>query len=311
MNQPQLWVIAGPNGAGKSTLSDKYLKGRLSIVNPDEIAKQLNPTSGRDISAAALKAGRLAIQQQNDLLKKKTSFAVETTLTGKRELKLMEDAKSQSYKVNLLFVGVRSPNASQSRVTARVQSGGHDVPAADVARRYPRSLANLDKALQLSDRAFVLDNSFARPRLLLSLEKGSVKFKSPHMPEWAVKATASIRGVDESQIEEAQNAGVPQGADDHSVKPGLYKNKADDFKRLSRKDLLEKYPNDQAIQDATTISGIAAKFAKDKMSSETDRFRFLEKVKFRVADNLEHGRPNKAPNILEERSQDKDDQLER
>ncbi len=198
MSQPQLWVVAGPNGAGKSTLSDKYLKGRLTLVNPDEIAKQLNPTSGSDISAATIKAGRLAVQQQNDLLSKKTSFAVETTLTGKRELRLMEVAKTQGYKVNLVFIGVDATTVSQSRVAARVQLGGHDVPAADVARRYPRSLANLNKALQLSDRAFVLDNSFAHPRLLLSLERGSVKFKSPHMPEWAVRTIALIRGVDKS-----------------------------------------------------------------------------------------------------------------
>jgi predicted ABC-type ATPase len=170
----------------------------LTLVNPDEIAKQLNPTSGSDISAATIKAGRLAVQQQNDLLSKKTSFAVETTLTGKRELRLMEVAKTQGYKVNLVFIGVDATTVSQSRVAARVQLGGHDVPAADVARRYPRSLANLNKALQLSDRAFVLDNSFAHPRLLLSLERGSVKFKSPHMPEWAVRTIALIRGVDKS-----------------------------------------------------------------------------------------------------------------
>jgi predicted ABC-type ATPase len=32
---PQLWVVAGPNGAGKSTLVNKYLAGRVPLVNPD------------------------------------------------------------------------------------------------------------------------------------------------------------------------------------------------------------------------------------------------------------------------------------
>jgi predicted ABC-type ATPase len=40
---PQLWVVAGPNGAGKSTLANKYLAGRLPIVNPDVIAQALVP----------------------------------------------------------------------------------------------------------------------------------------------------------------------------------------------------------------------------------------------------------------------------
>ena len=41
---PQLWVVAGPNGTGKSTLANKYLAGRLPIVNPDVIAQALAPT---------------------------------------------------------------------------------------------------------------------------------------------------------------------------------------------------------------------------------------------------------------------------
>lgn len=190
MSQPQLWVIAGPNGAGKSTLSEKYLKGRLIVINPDEIAKCLVSTGTYGMGAAALKAGKLAVRQQNDLLRKKINFAMETTLTGKREFKVMEAAKFQGYKVNLIFIGVDATNVSQSRVRARVLKGGHHVPHNDIARRYPRSMANLKKALSLSDRAFVLDNSFARRRLLLVLEQGDVKFKSRNMPEWAMKATA-------------------------------------------------------------------------------------------------------------------------
>lgn len=173
MSQPQLWVVAGPNGAGKSTLADRYLKDKLPVINPDNIARQINPAIGSDMSSVAVQAGRTALQQQQEYLKQKASFAIETTLTGKRELRLMKEAKTQGYKVNLVFVGVDGPDMSTVRIATRVQSGGHHVTAKDVNRRYSRSMANLDDALKLADRGFVLDNSYSRRRLLLSLSSAT------------------------------------------------------------------------------------------------------------------------------------------
>ncbi len=188
MSQPQLWFVAGPNGAGKSTLADRYLKDKLPVINPDNIARQINPAIGSDMSSVAAQAGRAALQQQQEYLKQKASFAIETTLTGKRELRLMKEAKTQGYKVNLVFIGVDGPDMSTVRIATRVQSGGHHVTTKDVNRRYPRSMANLDAALKLADRGFVLDNSYSRRRLLLSLEHGITKFQSKNMPEWATRS---------------------------------------------------------------------------------------------------------------------------
>jgi predicted ABC-type ATPase len=44
-------------------------------------------------------------------------------------------------------------------VAARVSSGGHDVPEADILRRYQRSMENLPKAAALVDLLSVHDNS--------------------------------------------------------------------------------------------------------------------------------------------------------
>lgn len=187
MSTPQLLVIAGPNGAGKTTLTSDYLAGRIPVVNPDDYARQIDPRHNGD-SAVMLQAGRMAIAQRQSFLAARQSFAIETTLTGKGELDLMRRASAQGYKVNLLFVGLNEAPLSAARVAERVRRGGHPVPLADIFRRFDRSLSNLHTALPMVDRAFVLDNSGDRRRLLFSIEAGRVKHLAKNLPEWAQKA---------------------------------------------------------------------------------------------------------------------------
>jgi predicted ABC-type ATPase len=184
---PQLWIVAGPNGAGKSTLANKYLAGRLPIVNPDVIANALDPTDPHG-TQVRVQAGREAVRRQESLLAQGVDFAIETTLSGNRELALMRRAQDAGYKVNLVYVGVDTPTTTLGRIAQRVARGGHTVPAADVARRFARSLSHLAITLAMVDRAFVLDNTGRRYRLLLSVEHGQVKRLSRHLPPWAREA---------------------------------------------------------------------------------------------------------------------------
>ncbi|WP_404995428.1 zeta toxin family protein [Cupriavidus pauculus] len=176
----QLWAVAGPNGSGKTTFTQKYFAGKLIIVNPDEIANVEQVSN--------LQAGKLTLARQRELLEQGKSFAFETTLSGRHELQLMEDAKRKGYKVNLVFFSLDTPDLNIGRIAVRVEDGGHNVPTADVLRRYQRSLENLPTALGIADRAYVLDNSGTRARLLLSMEKGQVKRLSRDLPEWAKPA---------------------------------------------------------------------------------------------------------------------------
>lgn len=180
MARPQLWVIAGPNGAGKSTLTQKHLVGKLTIINPDELVK--------DYKISTLEAGRKALELRADCLAQNTSFSIETTMTGNTELKLMQQAKDKGYKVNLVYVGIKNEETSSARVAARVRKGGHDVPEEDILRRYSRSMANLPKAMQLSERTWILDNNGKKPRLLLAVENANnqerVKYLTPKAPNW-------------------------------------------------------------------------------------------------------------------------------
>lgn len=177
---PQLWIVAGPNGAGKTTVADRWLAPRIPVVSPDALAAQhgLRP----------IQAGKAAVVEQERLLAAGASFALDTTLSGNRELALMKRAADAGYKVNLIFVCVESLALCQARILERTESGGHAVPSEDVARRYQRSLANLPAACVLAERVFMLDNTPKKRRLLLSVERGRVKHLSGNLPQWAKDA---------------------------------------------------------------------------------------------------------------------------
>ncbi len=173
----QLWIIAGPNGAGKTTIADRWFATHIPVVSADSLAAQhlLSP----------VQAGRMAVCEQGRLFKAGLSFVIDTTLSGKRELMLLKRAAGMSYKTNLVFVCVKDIVVCKTRIAERIMRGGHNVPAEDVARRYRRSLAHLADALALADRSFILDNSGKKRRLLLSIERGRIKYLSNRLPDWA------------------------------------------------------------------------------------------------------------------------------
>lgn len=164
--------------------------GRLPVINPDEIAKTISPQCPEEWKAA-FQAGRQAVSLQQKHLSERRTFAVETTFSGNRELALMRDAKTAGYKVNLVFICTNTPRISIGRIANRVADGGHYVPGSDVMRRYQRSLANLPEGLTLADRAWLLDNSQPRMRLIASLEQGMVKSMTNALPRWVKLARLS------------------------------------------------------------------------------------------------------------------------
>lgn len=184
----QIWVVAGPNGSGKTTFTRKFLTGKLPVVNPDDIAEHER--------VGSVSAGRLAIRRQQALLDAQQSFAFETTLSGRHEIDLMRQAAKHGYKVNLIFIALDTAELSIGRIVQRVLDGGHNVPSIDVKRRYSRSLANLPEALRLSDRAFLVDNTRARPRVLVSIEAGRLKRVVRDLPIWVAAAVSGRLGTE-------------------------------------------------------------------------------------------------------------------
>lgn len=186
MIRPQLWVIAGPNGAGKTTLvtqrlADKTILDEFEVINPDVIAQSMPLIDGRLNERGA---GEAAVRRRNLLVKQRASMAIETTLSGHSTLRFMRRAREAGYKNNLVYVGIDSPELSFARVQARVADGGHDVPTNALVRRHPDSLAKLSQALAMADRAFVIDNSERRRKLLMIREDDRLRYLDTDTPEW-------------------------------------------------------------------------------------------------------------------------------
>jgi predicted ABC-type ATPase len=185
-----LWLIAGPNGAGKTTYAPNLAADVEEIVRPDELASHLSREAPENV---AFQADRLAISRRTELLKQRRSFAVETTLSGRRHLLIVERAKSEGWSVGVVYIGLGSADLAIERVRERVMTqGGHHVRAADVRRRYQRSLENLAAIYQLTDRIVILDNSSSltpnRMKRVLEVDHARVVFRQSRLPKWLTAA---------------------------------------------------------------------------------------------------------------------------
>ncbi len=165
--QPRCIIIAGPNGAGKTTFSRKILtdqQGILHFVNADLIAAGLSPLFPE---LAARAAGRLLLSELDRLTATRTSFALESTLSGMTYLERVRRMKDLGYSLEIIFLKLSSPELAIKRVAHRVKQGGHHVPAEDVRRRFVRGWRNFERHYRpLADVWAVYDNSGPLPVLL-------------------------------------------------------------------------------------------------------------------------------------------------
>jgi len=132
-----LYIIAGANGSGKTTFAMSYahLKN-LHFINADEIAKSFDPDN---LEKYKIKAGKEFFKQLDLSLNDDKSFIVETTLSGKYLIKIIEKAKSNNYKIVLIYLFLEDDIEHILRVKNRVLNGGHNVAVDDIKRRFVRS----------------------------------------------------------------------------------------------------------------------------------------------------------------------------
>jgi predicted ABC-type ATPase len=167
-DKPLLVIFAGPNGSGKSTITEQYFQDitELPYINADVIAKE------KEISSldAAIEAAR----QRTEAIQNKQSFIMETVLSTREKIDLMNEAKAQGYHVRLMFITTQSPSINVDRVHTRVSKGGHDVPVDKTFSRYEKSMNLVAEAANIADSAVIYNNSFENPVIIAekNLEKG-------------------------------------------------------------------------------------------------------------------------------------------
>lgn len=131
----KLIIFAGANGSGKTTVARAVLpKMKIKeFVNADEIARGLSPLNP---TGQAVAAGRLVSKRIDELTAKGESFAIGTTLSGTAQIRKIRAAQKAGYSVEMHYIFCRDINLNIRRVKLRAKQGGHDVPVADIRRRY-------------------------------------------------------------------------------------------------------------------------------------------------------------------------------
>ena len=197
-------MLAGVNGAGKSSIVGATIRDKGGeYYNPDEAAREImaaNPGLGQtEANAAAWEQGRKLLERAID---QGLDFTFETTLGGNTMPGLLAEAAMRGVEVHFFYVGLGSADAHIERVRQRVRAGGHDIPEADIRRRFRHSLINLVKLLPVLTELRVYDNSATadpatghaqQPVLVLDMERGRIVGPSDlrSTPAWAKPIVAA------------------------------------------------------------------------------------------------------------------------
>ena len=126
--KPRCIIIAGPNGAGKTTFARRFLPENARVIH----------FVNADLIASGLS-----------------------------HVRRIQAWKCAGYRIEMVYLKLRSSRLALRRIAARVRQGGHDVPKQDVVRRFVRSWDNFERVYRpLADAWAIYDNSDREPQLL-------------------------------------------------------------------------------------------------------------------------------------------------
>ncbi len=195
MAAPVFYLLAGPNGAGKSTLYRSAVAQGLIPANAEFVNADLHEADHLQHVVDAAERSRQARQwadaRRVQCLAEGRSFASETVFSHTSKLDLMAAARRAGFSVVLLVVCVDDPQQLLSRVSQRVEEGGHPVPPERILARYPRTVRHLSVAVRRADLALLYDTSlppdqvFQPPRLVARLRGGELVWQADPLPAWA------------------------------------------------------------------------------------------------------------------------------
>jgi len=165
--EQKIVIIAGPNGAGKTTFSREFLVREAScpsFVNADLIAAGLSPFTPEQ---AALRAGRLMLDEIRGYVERRQSFAFETTLSGHIYARYIPQWQKSGYRIKLIFLSLPNVEIAVERVRIRVEQGGHHVDESVIRRRFDKGWNNFHNVYKkLVDVWVLYDNSGENPQLI-------------------------------------------------------------------------------------------------------------------------------------------------
>jgi len=175
MKNKNVYIIAGPNGSGKTTFAKTFLPEYAKcnrFINADLISAGLSPFSPQQ---AAIKSGKLVLEQIKENSKNGVDFGFETTMSGVTYLKYFKMFKEKGYKINIFFLWIPGSQLAVARVKDRVAQGGHNVPVKDIKRRFERSTEKFFKQYRLlADRWILFNNAEPKPKIIAKKQNAHI-----------------------------------------------------------------------------------------------------------------------------------------
>ena len=191
--KPVFYLFAGPNGAGKSTLYKALVLNHTIAADAEFVNADLHEAAQlqhiADPLARSEKARHWADARRAELLKAGQSFVSETVFSHESKLLLINEAQQLGFFVMLIVVCLDDPQRLLARVAGRVTEGGHAVPPERILARYPRTLANLAKAVRLADVAVLYDSELVKlgTHAVAICKRDLTEEKVNPLPGWARK----------------------------------------------------------------------------------------------------------------------------
>ncbi len=102
-----------------------------------------------------------------ECVRRRESFAFETTLPGLGYLRHIGAWRASGYHVSLFFLSLPTAEFAVARVAERVRQGGHHIPEDVIRRRFASGRRNFDDSYCGAVDAWALyDNSGEEPALI-------------------------------------------------------------------------------------------------------------------------------------------------
>jgi DNA replication protein DnaC/predicted ABC-type ATPase len=129
-----------------------------------------------------------------DHVRRRVSFAVETTLRTTAAIEQAELARKSGFATEMRFVATDSIAENIARVLQRAQAGGHGASEREIRAIHLASVANLPRAVTAFERVRVYDSTarWAPPRLVASARDGRI-VREGSTPAWLSAALSEPR----------------------------------------------------------------------------------------------------------------------
>jgi predicted ABC-type ATPase len=192
-SSPIIYVLAGPNGAGKTTFARKFLPAAeiVEFLNSDLLAAGLSPLRPEKMAS---RAARLLLSRWRELLASRQDFGFESTLSGRTYATMLRHAREEGYSIRLCYLWLPDTKLCLRRVRQRVRRGGHDVPEADVRRRFLPSLRNFFTLyLPLADEALLFQADSEPPQIVARWDGTQAAILKPDIYEDIQKQAAPVK----------------------------------------------------------------------------------------------------------------------